>query len=234
MKSYRVHLIRHGVSEGARKGQYIGLTDSPLCEEGKTRLLALKKEAEYPRADACFCSANRRCRESLEILYPEATGTYLRGLEGCSFGEWEGKTADELKGDELYEKWMRGEEGAVPPGGESTLAFMHRVCEVFEQLVDSMMRSRTESVVIVTQGDVIMALCAAYGLPRAGLYEWMCEPGHGYTLQITPSLWMRSMVAEVKETLPRYAQEEEREDSLSAAREVLHLQFPGKGEKGEE
>ena len=42
MKSYRVHLIRHGVSEGARKGQYIGLTDSPLCEEGKTRLLALK------------------------------------------------------------------------------------------------------------------------------------------------------------------------------------------------
>lgn len=96
------------------------------------------------------------------------------------------------------------------------------------------MRSRTESVAIVTQGDVIMALCAAYGLPRAGLYEWMCEPGHGYTLQITPSLWMRSMVAEVKETLPRYAQEEEREDSLSAAREVLHLQFPGKEEKGEE
>ena len=102
MKSYRVHLIRHGVSEGARKGQYIGLTDSPLCEEGKTRLLALKKEAEYPRADACFCSANRRCRESLEILYPEATGTYLRGLEERKEAvlasiEEQGKLTDELK-----------------------------------------------------------------------------------------------------------------------------------------
>ena len=96
MKSYRIHLIRHGVSEGAEKGQYIGATDSPLSENGKNQLKALALSAQYPKADAYFCSANQRCRESLELLYPGTTGTYLRGLEGCNFGEWEGKTAEEL------------------------------------------------------------------------------------------------------------------------------------------
>lgn len=229
MKSYRIHLIRHGVSEGAEKGQYIGATDSPLSENGKNQLKALALSAQYPKADAYFCSANQRCRESLELLYPGTTGTYLRGLEGCNFGEWEGKTAEELQGDETYQKWMRGEEGAVPPGGEGNMTFMHRVCEVFEKLVDSMMRSHTENVVLVTQGDVIMALCAAYGLPRAGLYEWMCEPGHGYTMQITPSLWMRSMVAEVFCTLPHFETgEEEGDEALQAARQALHIAFPAK------
>ena len=42
----------------------------------------------------------------------------------------------------------------------------------------------------------------AYGLPRAQPYQWMCEPGCGYTVRITPSLWMRSQVMEVVQTLP--------------------------------
>ena len=52
-------------------------------------------------------------------------------------------------------------------------------------------------------GGVMMTILSAYGLPKAPFYDWMCEPGFGYSLRITPSLWMRGMVAEVYETLPR-------------------------------
>ena len=55
---------------------------------------------------------------------------------------------------------------------------------------------------LCTHGGVITGLLSAYGLPRAQPYEWMCEPGCGYSVRITPSLWMRSMVMEVFQTLP--------------------------------
>ena len=35
MKSYTIHLIRHGIAEGNLLGQYIGRTDSPLADEGR-------------------------------------------------------------------------------------------------------------------------------------------------------------------------------------------------------
>lgn len=43
MKSYLIHLIRHGVAEGNVLGQYIGSTDSPLCEQGIEQLLQIKQ-----------------------------------------------------------------------------------------------------------------------------------------------------------------------------------------------
>lgn len=109
------------------------------------------------------------------------------------------------------------------------MTFMHRVCEVFEKLVDSMMRSHTENVVLVTQGDVIMALCAAYGLPRAGLYEWCANQVTVYIANHAVFIGGARMVAEVFCTLPHFETgEEEGDEALQAARQALHIAFPAK------
>ena len=43
MRSYNLHLIRHGLTEGNLLGLYLGSgTDSPLCESGIERLEHLK------------------------------------------------------------------------------------------------------------------------------------------------------------------------------------------------
>ena len=34
MKTYKIHLIRHGQTEANAKGLYIGMTDLPLSPEG--------------------------------------------------------------------------------------------------------------------------------------------------------------------------------------------------------
>ncbi len=120
----------------------------------------------------------------------------------CDFGDWENKTAEELKDDPKFSEWMAKGQNAAPPNGESSAVFMHRVCVGFETLVKNMMFTGTNSAVLVTHGGVIMTILAAYGLPRAKLTDWMCDPGYGYSIRITPSLWTRSMVGEVFQLLP--------------------------------
>ena len=44
MKTFKLHLIRHGMTAGNLQGLYIGSgTDIPLCEEGRAQLKELKE-----------------------------------------------------------------------------------------------------------------------------------------------------------------------------------------------
>lgn len=202
MKSYTIHLIRHGLTEGNRKGQYIGATDLPLAEEGVRQLEELCRAYRYPQAEVYYSSPMKRCLETVQVLYPGVTPIVVDGLRECSFGDWEGKTAAELEKVPGFLQWMENSARVAPPNGESGLAFQQRVCAAFEALVEGMLRAGTASAVVVAHGGTLMSILSAYGLPRARFYDWLTENGCGYTLRITPGLWMRSMVAEVAETIP--------------------------------
>lgn len=60
MKTYKIHLIRHGQTEANAKGLYIGMTDLPLSPEGLAELLTLKREYTYP-APLVFHQPLTRC-----------------------------------------------------------------------------------------------------------------------------------------------------------------------------
>ncbi len=203
MKSYTIHLIRHGVTAGNLLGQYVGSTDLPLAPEGISQLRKLKENTPYPQAQVYYCSPLKRCVESLSVLYPGVQPILVSDLRECDFGDWEGKTAKELAAQsEDFSRWMQDGTEIAPPNGEGGGAFMQRVCAAFEKIVEGMMRSGTTSAVIMAHGGTIMSILSAYGLPRASFYDWMMENGCGYSLRITPGLWMRSMVAEVYATIP--------------------------------
>ena len=45
MKTFKLHLIRHGLTSGNLQGLYIGSgTDIPLCDEGRAQLAELKEQ----------------------------------------------------------------------------------------------------------------------------------------------------------------------------------------------
>ena len=44
MKTYKIHLLRHGMTEANETGRYIGKTDLPLSPEGLAALLQLKEQ----------------------------------------------------------------------------------------------------------------------------------------------------------------------------------------------
>ena len=231
MKSYTIHLIRHGVAEGNLKGQYIGRTDSPLAQEGIAQLEQLKQRYEYPKAQVYYVSPLSRCIQTLKILYPDAQPVVVDGLRECDFGDWEGKTAEQLqKEDPHFLEWMESGAAASPPNGEGGGAFMQRVCLTFEKLVEGMLRSGTTSAVIVAHGGTLMSILSTYGLPRAKFYDWLTDNGCGYTLRITAGLWMRSMVSEVVSAIPPSGGEDREHTVIDLAREAADRAY-GKEEE---
>ena len=202
MKSYIIHFIRHGAIDETLSGKYIGTTDVPLSDKGRLELKKLDYEYRYPGTQVVFTSPLKRCTETCRILYPEQNPLSIANLSECNFGEWEGKTAEELKSDPDFEKWLAGDNSVKPPRGESNADFTRRICRMFESIVDGLMKTGTTESVIVTHGGVIMTLLAVYGLPQAKPFEWTMDNGFGYSLRVTPMLWQRDKVCEVFQTIP--------------------------------
>lgn len=201
MKTYKIHLIRHGRTPANEQGLYIGRTDLPLSPDGLQELLRMKEVYTYPEAARFFSSPLMRCRQTLSVLYPGCTPEIVDGLAECDFGEWEGRSIAELKHNEAFLRWVSGEETVIP-GGEDAATFQKRVMAAFEGLVQELLRSGETEAVVCTHGGVIMMIMSAYGLPKLELKEWVTNSGSGFTLRITPSVWMREPVAEALCAIP--------------------------------
>ena len=202
MKSYQIHMIRHGLTAENRKGAYIGSTDVPLSGEGIRRLKHYGTAFVYPGAAVLYTSPLQRCIQTCSILYPAMQPPFVPGLAEYDFGVWEGKTAEQLKGEESFQTWLANSADLAPPGGESGAQFTKRICLAFENMVTNLIKTGETSAVLVTHGGVIMTLLSVYGLPHAKPYDWRMDNGFGYSLRITPLLWMRDKVAEVYARIP--------------------------------
>lgn len=200
MKSYVVHMLRSMPSQGTQEGRYVGRTQSPLAMSAVAELANLKRAFTYPEGGLYCASPAIASVDTLKILYPQADPEVILDLAECDFGDWENKTAADLKDDPRFAQWLAGQ--GAPPNGESGQVFFARACKGFELLVQNLIsRGITESVLSVPAG-VMTLLLAGYGLPRAQPQDWLCDPGFGYSVRITPSLWTRQPVMEVFDRVP--------------------------------
>ncbi|MBO4339351.1 MAG: histidine phosphatase family protein [Clostridiales bacterium] len=205
MKTYQIHLIRHAMTAENLEGRYIGHTDVPLCEDGIKQVEQMKEEMEYPSVDAVFTSPLSRCIDTAKLIYPDREPVVINELIEYDFGEFEGKTAEDLKDDEDFAEWLSGTNPRkAAPFGESNASFTYRVCACFEKIVDGIISSGVKSTAVVTHGGVVMALMAAYAIPEAPMHEWLTPNGTGYTLRIDPSIWMRGKKLEAFAECPSY------------------------------
>ncbi|MBQ6266043.1 MAG: histidine phosphatase family protein [Clostridia bacterium] len=207
MKAYNIYLIRHGMIKENSQGKYIGHTDVDLSDEGRAELEQLSENSVYPWVDAVISSPLKRCLQTAGILYPAKEALAIDGLSECNFGEFEGKTAEELKDNDTFVRWLAGDSDAVPEFGESSDRFSARVCLAFEKIVDGILRAGTENTAIITHGGVIMAILEAYGIPELAANKWRCDSGCGYVLRVDARMWMTDRKIEVFSTFP-YEREE--------------------------
>jgi len=209
MTSTTLTLLRHGLCRGETEGRYIGHTDAPLTEEGRSQLRQLREAHPYPPADALFVSPMKRCVETAQILYPNLKPIELPGLKEYFFGEFEDKTPEQLHSHPLFARWIAGEPGLAPPFAEDLARFQARINDTFVRLCDGLLKTGTGSCAAVTHGGVIMALLAAFGLPEAPMHDWLAPSGCGFTLRIEPSIWLRARKCEVATMAPEAPQEDE-------------------------
>lgn len=197
MKTYKIHLIRHGITEGNEKGLYIGnRTDLPLSPAGKKELEKMRTEYDYPDVQKVYSGPLLRARESAEILYPGFEPHIIDELTEYDFGEFEGKSAEQLSENENFKNWTSGKLDA-PSGGEKSIDFTKRIALGLNEIVLDMMKEGITSSAAIMHGGAIMMLLAACAVPRKRSVEWTCDAGRGYSVMITPSLYHSSGVIEV-------------------------------------
>ena len=202
MKSYTLYLFRHGITKGNLNAQYIGHTDLPLTTDSISALHSIKAHEHYPRVDAVFSSPLKRCKDSAAIMFPDNELMLIDDFIEYNFGEFEGRTAEELKNNEDYLAWMRGDIHSRPRFGESNAEFAQRVCAAFEKVINGCIKTGTQNIAIVGHAGVLMTILSCYGLPEAPMAHWQMDAGYGFKLRITPSLWMQANKLEVVDTSP--------------------------------
>ncbi len=212
MKTFKLHLIRHGYSQANLDGAYCGSTDLPLCAEGEQHLYSMLEDVSYPYVDAVYSSPMLRARQTVGILYPEYEPVLVEDLRECSFGEFEGKTLQELKKNDDFNRWVTPGSDFKPAGVDDPEVFFQRCCDGFLWVVDNMMQSGMHECALVTHAGVIGNILAQFAYPKQAPYDWQCGPGGGFTVRIDPTIYLREPVVEVIGTVPPY--DEAQDDGL--------------------
>lgn len=197
MKTYKIHLIRHGLTDANLDGRYIGCkSDVPLSASGVDELRLLKENTEYPHIDCLYTSPMLRCRQTAAVLFPDFEATQIENLKEFDFGDFEGKTALQLEANPAFADWASGKLETVP-NGESTKEFTKRICLGFNEVVRDMMQNGKNEAAVIMHGGAIMMLLSASAVPRRQTVEWTSENGKGYSVLVTPSLYHSSGIIEV-------------------------------------
>ncbi|MDC7125361.1 MAG: histidine phosphatase family protein [Spirochaetales bacterium] len=171
-------LLRHG--EHDKKGYIGGGSDVPLSSSGKKEAEQLVSALRDFKPDFIFTSPMLRCLQSIEpFLKMEETPKPIicEDLKELNFGEWEGKTYDEInKTDkERLTLWYSAPESYKPPEGES-LAQLNKRIEVFMKNI--VCNGKDGRYLIVSHGGPIR--CILSQLSKTGIEgHWLFQIDKG-------------------------------------------------------
>lgn len=197
MRGYRISIFRHGCTEAGSKGTYIGKTDYPLSEDGIAELREAKRRFVYPSVDTVYTSPLKRAVQTAQILFPEERIVAVDGFSELDFGEFEGKSADELIERADFKGWLRDGANCPPPKGESVGQLVERTFAAINAVFCEMMDRDYEHCALVTHSGVMVNMLSCFGIPKIPHTELVCSPGEGFEVMLTAQLWQRSNAFEI-------------------------------------
>jgi alpha-ribazole phosphatase len=184
----RIHLIRHGLTEGVKAKVYYGRTDLPLSNEGVDRIVELTLAGIYPDADGAklYTTGLLRTEQTFFLIYGCREHQEEPRLREYDFGEFEMKTHQQLLDNEAYQAWIGDNEGMTPcPGGESRRDFRERVAAGFTGLLDKhrdVKDPEGKSIVVCHGGVIAQIMNSCFPACKENIFQWVPEPGRGYTI----------------------------------------------------
>lgn len=155
----RIILIRHGMTEFNEQKKYMGYTDEPVIFERLNDYKHLQLALEDEQIDAIYSSDLIRCQQTASYLFGE--DAYLdERLREIHFGDWEGKTYEQLKDIPAYCNWLSNWETECIPNGECGPAFCERILAFLQEHV-LMGSNLGKTIAIVSHGGVIRHIVAS-------------------------------------------------------------------------
>lgn len=203
MRAYRISLIRHGQTMANKKGIYIGSrTDYPLSDFGTAELFNKAEEFEYPRVEKVYSSPLKRCTETAEILFPEKELCIVDNLRELDFGDFEGKSVDDLINRDDYKDWLKGGISKRPPSGESIEELSARTYKALHEIIMDMMNEEISHSAVITHYGIISNMLVGFGLPKIDPRTLECPAGEGFEIIVTAKMWQQSQAFEIMGVVP--------------------------------
>ena len=165
----RFYFLRHGETEWNTEGRVCGHTDVPLSEAGRQQARWLALRMKSIPVEALYSSPLRRALDTARMV-GEAIGhepIVDDRLRELSYGEWEGKTFDEVERADppAYLAWVADPGSLAPPGGESGEQLVERVAPFFDLMASRHGRGHVAVVCHKTVGRLLA--CHILGAPLA-------------------------------------------------------------------
>ncbi len=164
----RLFLVRHGQSVWNDEKRIQGQQDIPLGDEGRKQAIALGGRLKGRQFQACFSSPLKRATETAELILKASGNSIpiitLPELMERNFGDWEGKSIDDLQLLFLndFSQWLAAHQIPAPPNGESMDELMKRV----ERGLDQILAVKEGNVLVVGHsGSIKAAICIFFRLP---------------------------------------------------------------------
>jgi broad specificity phosphatase PhoE len=159
----RLKLLCHASTSAVRASTFPA--DEPLDDQGRQKLAAFPNSLldSLRHNDRCLTSPALRARQTAGAL--GLTATIEPDLRDCDYGQWTGRTFEEVQAEEPHAMaaWI-GDPEATPHGGESLAALIARVSDWLDA-----QSAASGSVVAVTHASVMRAaiVCALKAEPRS-------------------------------------------------------------------
>lgn len=149
-------LIRHASCDGLGQTLWGRTPGIRLNEQGKLQAQQLADRFEGMKFDAIYSGPLERALETAE---PIARGMNVEirksdALNEIDFGEWSGKTFEQLQSDERWRHFNSCRSTASVPGGESFLEVQNRIVKEINRIADEHVGG---CVAIVSHADLIRA-----------------------------------------------------------------------------
>lgn len=161
-----LYLMRHGETTYSQTGGFCGSLDPELTEAGLQMAIAFGKTYSHLDWTAAYVSPMKRTIATAKPLC-DAVGLEMQlrdGLREIKFGEWEGKTQDDVKENdsENYIHWMTEPAWNAPPGGETAIQIASRAELVITEITQ---KHEDGNVFVVSHKSTIrIMLCGLLGI----------------------------------------------------------------------
>ncbi len=135
-------LLRHGTTVWNEAGRIQGLKDSPLSQKGRKQAAEWADFLSGCKIDQIIASDLGRVRETAAIIckqFPAVPIAWNPLLREQHWGEWEGRTFQDLKKEQgaILAAQIRSGWDFRPPGGESRREVLQRALAVMHEIAKS-------------------------------------------------------------------------------------------------
>ncbi|MCM3122982.1 MULTISPECIES: histidine phosphatase family protein [unclassified Mesobacillus] len=160
-----IYITRHGATEWNMENRLQGSLNSELTESGICNAVLLGKRLSDIKFNVIYSSPSKRALETAGLIKADKAIQLkiVDDLNEISFGDWEGKTQEEIEEDfqaEYANFWNKPHQyNHLGHNAEDLKTFKQRVDQAMNQIIEENKNGR---ILIVTHGVVIRAIMSLF------------------------------------------------------------------------